>query len=691
MPWTSISNTVPQYSRNAGGASASGYYLKFYADGTTTPINMATDVTGGTTLAKCQLDSLGYPINGSGGIFIPHIDQAYKLALYENATDADNNTTANAVWVVDDLEPIGSISPTTTEGTTRTLPQWFDRQAQVYDTVAALVAETELNAGDYVIIKNYTDTNQSGPMFGKIVAAATGTADGGRYINLTGSSTQFEQQFTDHVNVKMYGAETNGTDQYAVIESALVYVRSIEGVLYFPCNRGSGTTDYTYATGIQYNASDVTIRGENRNVRLAYTGTGTGLLCKNTDDGVSIERWGLESITLYSATGAIGLDWTMGSYGTINDIEFNYTATNAVEAYASGNSAGTGPYFNCFDNISLIGGATRTQEGFTFERGSSGSLADGPNGNKFTNIKRGASLSRLINLESGTGNLFTNIHGESISDALVVLNDLPSFADSGTSTSTGNVTLTDTSKTWSTVPGDALNFVNAQVTLTGGLPGQTRRIVSNTADTLTLDKPWSEYPGANVTYNIVKDKAVKNMFVNIRQEGLASDNPDGIRIMAGARGNEFRQMEIGSLGTGALFDDQAQDQTNKVVTGDLTIFQYVLENPGPSSSQDLIIRNSVFGGIRSGSNMAVEYTEVFAIGYTAGVATITTDHGGASTGTGTSSTVCKIDSVCTEQVYITGDKIMRSTTNNGIFCHVATDGSFGAATDLIVNVAVRVQ
>lgn len=106
MAWTSISNTVPQYSKNAGGAAASGYFLKFYEDGTTTPTVMATNSTGGTTLAKCQLTTLGYPSTDgtNDNIFIPHIDQTYKLALYENETDADNNTLINATWVVDNID-----------------------------------------------------------------------------------------------------------------------------------------------------------------------------------------------------------------------------------------------------------------------------------------------------------------------------------------------------------------------------------------------------------------------------------------------------------------------------------------------------------------------------------------------------------------------------------------------------------
>jgi hypothetical protein len=106
--WSPISNSVPQFSKNAGGAAAADYYLKFYLSGTTTPTSMATDSTGGTLLDKCKINSLGYPVNGSDEVFIPHIDQAYKLALYTNVTDADNNATGSAAWVVDGLTFVSS-------------------------------------------------------------------------------------------------------------------------------------------------------------------------------------------------------------------------------------------------------------------------------------------------------------------------------------------------------------------------------------------------------------------------------------------------------------------------------------------------------------------------------------------------------------------------------------------------------
>lgn len=105
MAYKRISGTVPQYSASAT-ALASGYYLKGYEAGTTTALAMGTDETPTSTLAKCKLSSLGYPISNDADestVFIPTFNQDYKLVLYSNSTDADNDTTANAIWVIDNL------------------------------------------------------------------------------------------------------------------------------------------------------------------------------------------------------------------------------------------------------------------------------------------------------------------------------------------------------------------------------------------------------------------------------------------------------------------------------------------------------------------------------------------------------------------------------------------------------------
>jgi hypothetical protein len=105
MAWLPISGTIPQYS-TINNALASDYYLKFYAAGTATPINMATDSTGGTLLAKCALSTFGCPITNPLDIstrFIPHIDQNYRIVLFKNEADADSNNTAEAAFNIDGM------------------------------------------------------------------------------------------------------------------------------------------------------------------------------------------------------------------------------------------------------------------------------------------------------------------------------------------------------------------------------------------------------------------------------------------------------------------------------------------------------------------------------------------------------------------------------------------------------------
>jgi len=73
---------------------------------------MATDATGATTFTSVALNSAGYPEH-LGAIIIPHIDRAYKLALYADQTAADANTPA--IWTIDGLYPLTVSGSFTTE------------------------------------------------------------------------------------------------------------------------------------------------------------------------------------------------------------------------------------------------------------------------------------------------------------------------------------------------------------------------------------------------------------------------------------------------------------------------------------------------------------------------------------------------------------------------------------------------
>jgi len=103
MSFSPIAGDVPQYQKDADGTAASGFYLKFFAENGTTPILMATDITGGTLLSVAQINTTGNPRTAAGdtSTFIPHINQNYKLGLFPTLDDADNVT--NAIWLPDNV------------------------------------------------------------------------------------------------------------------------------------------------------------------------------------------------------------------------------------------------------------------------------------------------------------------------------------------------------------------------------------------------------------------------------------------------------------------------------------------------------------------------------------------------------------------------------------------------------------
>lgn len=102
MAFAPIALTIPQYE------DYPNYWLKAYDQGTVTPLAMATDATGGTTLAKAELDATGFPITAGSVRFIPFIDGDYDLWLFPTAAEADANDTTNAIQFADNLNTINT-------------------------------------------------------------------------------------------------------------------------------------------------------------------------------------------------------------------------------------------------------------------------------------------------------------------------------------------------------------------------------------------------------------------------------------------------------------------------------------------------------------------------------------------------------------------------------------------------------
>ena len=97
MAYASIALVIPQYE------DYPNYWLKAYEQGTTTPLAMATDATGGTTAAKFEVDAQGFLKTAGGVRLIPFIDGDYDLWLFPTAAEADNNDTTNAIQFANNL------------------------------------------------------------------------------------------------------------------------------------------------------------------------------------------------------------------------------------------------------------------------------------------------------------------------------------------------------------------------------------------------------------------------------------------------------------------------------------------------------------------------------------------------------------------------------------------------------------
>jgi hypothetical protein len=271
----------------------------------------------------------GVPVfNGSPAEIL--VDGSYSMAVL-NAQDAQ-------VYYVASQNDADSFSDTDL------------RYGPIFATVAAMVAAdpvsldgvvVDLVVGMRVAIDDYATGNDSGIIFGRVVGPATGTADGGSFIDLA-NSNQFKQNFPTVINTKLFGdTAADSVDSYALFQAAFDYV-----------GLTAGRDTVEISNGVRSISQQLRIYGNNRYVfgpnatlRRDYntSPTGNALITVNgTPENIEIHGGIFDVNGTNFTTSANALGWIGGSNIKITGTTF----LNVPDFHAIDIADSTGVYID---------------------------------------------------------------------------------------------------------------------------------------------------------------------------------------------------------------------------------------------------------------------------------------------------------------------------------------------------------
>lgn len=408
---------------------------------------------------------------------------------------------------------------------------------------------------------------------------------------------------------------------------------------------------------------------------------------------VTINECSVKNLTVISDAAAtdasVVVEFTSFAYSEFN-IGAQTKRSNASIFRGQGNN-GSSPYYNRILSPGLFGGDSAgglafTQTAILFAQGLWAGGSNGPNANIIGPINRAAGFGYFADVQSGNGNLFSDISAESMRFACFRLN-FNAAVDSGTSTgSNGQLTLIDTAKSWT-----ANAFVNYGVRITSGAgAGQSRLINANTATTLTTREPWGIRPDATSAYSIYANKAHSNKITGVRLEGHASNNPDFIYALPGTYENDVTKAAVESLGNGLYVRDESGTPRNSWYTQSRFTMSHVVATPGNSANINIYPKNSVFGGAAIGGEYVLEWVKVSLLAAAADTCTVRLDVGGASPGTGDATLTVTIPSGSDMGMAMPAstEKITRDGTNRALFLNLQTGPAFGTTNSATITYAL---
>jgi hypothetical protein len=165
------------------------------------------------------------------------------------------------------------------------------------------------------------------------------------------------------------------------------------------------------------------IFGDGDGTRIDYHGTDAAIkLYDGTSGTRRVTQARVENIAIrVQNAGVNGIDFTDASYCTFRDLFIRLLNSNQAGIYGKGNGLGSSPYYNIFDGVKIFGNADNVtnpgQRGYYFQGELTGGFAsNGPNANMISNGGQISGVSHGVHMESGTGNVFSNMIMESIAE-----------------------------------------------------------------------------------------------------------------------------------------------------------------------------------------------------------------------------------------------------------------------------------
>jgi hypothetical protein len=324
------------------------------------------------------------------------------------------------------------------------------------------------------------------------------------------------------LSVKDFGAVGNGTwDDTAAIQNALDQAALFQTAPYSTGARVDFPPGaYLVSSSLIIKSGGITLCGSGKDSSsIRFTGTGAAITGNNDGDQTIKAHCKVRDLFFrIEGSGAIGIDFSWFNYSDFESLVINLLSTGQVGIQGTGNESSTGPYYNTFDKITISGNSSTSNTGVQLLPAPvSTASADGPNGNLFTNFHRINSVNVGFDIQSGTGNLGSNINLESIGMVGFAFNDRAADyagpVSGGTVSSFYNVTESF----------DTTLVENSAWQISGGTGnGLSGLADSATATQVNLDLytvtgvPLND---PSSTYTVTYSKAQGNKFNNIRMEG----------------------------------------------------------------------------------------------------------------------------------------------------------------------------